>query len=130
MRPSYVLSGAAMNVAHTDADLETFLSTAAAVSKEHPVVISKFIMEAKVGIICHYFCISWLPIPDWFGHLFTSITCICIVVILYCGHFHHGSDHSYCEAVNSATKDFVSYFDGYTIPERWKFCVMLFVTDI
>ena len=48
VRPSYVLSGAAMNVAHCDSDLETFLSSAAAVSKEHPVVISKFILEAKV----------------------------------------------------------------------------------
>lgn len=50
MRPSYVLSGAAMNVAYTDGDLERFLSSAAAVSKEHPVVISKFIQEAKVGL--------------------------------------------------------------------------------
>lgn len=44
-----MLSGAAMNVAYTDGDLERFLSSAAAVSKEHPVVISKFIQEAKVG---------------------------------------------------------------------------------
>ncbi|XP_056008763.1 CAD protein-like isoform X3 [Ostrea edulis] len=47
VRPSYVLSGAAMNVAHSDKDLEEFLSQASAVSKEHPVVISKFILEAK-----------------------------------------------------------------------------------
>ncbi|XP_036922614.1 CAD protein isoform X5 [Sturnira hondurensis] len=47
VRPSYVLSGAAMNVAYSDGDLERFLSSAAAVSKEHPVVISKFIQEAK-----------------------------------------------------------------------------------
>lgn len=38
-----------MNVAYTDGDLERFLSSAAAVSKEHPVVISKFIQEAKVS---------------------------------------------------------------------------------
>lgn len=50
VRPSYVLSGAAMNVAYTDGDLERFLSSAAAVSKEHPVVISKFIQEAKVRV--------------------------------------------------------------------------------
>lgn len=49
VRPSYVLSGAAMNVAYTDNDLERFLSNAVAVSKEQPVVISKFIQEAKVG---------------------------------------------------------------------------------
>lgn len=49
VRPSYVLSGAAMNVAYSDSDLEKFLSSAVAVSKEHPVVISKFIQEAKVG---------------------------------------------------------------------------------
>ena len=48
VRPSYVLSGAAMNVAHTAVDLENFLTQASAVSKEHPVVISKFILEAKV----------------------------------------------------------------------------------
>ncbi|XP_057679004.1 CAD protein [Corythoichthys intestinalis] len=47
VRPSYVLSGAAMNVAYCDGDLETYLSNAVAVSKEHPVVISKFIQEAK-----------------------------------------------------------------------------------
>lgn len=49
VRPSYVLSGAAMNVAYGDSDLEKYLSSAVAVSKEHPVVISKFIQEAKVG---------------------------------------------------------------------------------
>ncbi|XP_052543757.1 CAD protein isoform X1 [Tympanuchus pallidicinctus] len=47
VRPSYVLSGAAMNVAYSDSDLEKFLSNAVAVSKEQPVVISKFIQEAK-----------------------------------------------------------------------------------
>ncbi|XP_042188862.1 CAD protein isoform X2 [Callorhinchus milii] len=47
VRPSYVLSGVAMNVAYSDNDLEKFLSSAVAVSKEHPVVISKFIQEAK-----------------------------------------------------------------------------------
>lgn len=47
VRPSYVLSGAAMNVAHTHSDLENYLTQASAVSKEHPVVISKFILEAK-----------------------------------------------------------------------------------
>lgn len=47
VRPSYVLSGAAMNVAHSDSDLEKFLSQAIEVSMKHPVVISKFIMDAK-----------------------------------------------------------------------------------
>ncbi|CAG5127998.1 unnamed protein product, partial [Candidula unifasciata] len=47
IRPSYVLSGAAMNVAMSKHDLENFLSQAAAVSKDYPVVISKFILEAK-----------------------------------------------------------------------------------
>ncbi|CAL8315987.1 unnamed protein product [Lota lota] len=47
VRPSYVLSGAAMNVAYTDSDLEKYLTSAVAVSKEYPVVISKFIQEAK-----------------------------------------------------------------------------------
>ncbi|KAK2575539.1 hypothetical protein KPH14_011259 [Odynerus spinipes] len=47
VRPSYVLSGAAMNVAHSNQDLESYLKSASEVSKEHPVVISKFILEAK-----------------------------------------------------------------------------------
>ena len=47
VRPSYVLSGAAMNVAHSDEDLESYLGAAVTVSKDHPVVISKFIENAK-----------------------------------------------------------------------------------
>ncbi|WAR14414.1 PYR1-like protein [Mya arenaria] len=48
VRPSYVLSGAAMNVANSHSDLENYLSQASMVSKDHPVVISKFILDAKV----------------------------------------------------------------------------------
>lgn len=61
VRPSYVLSGAAMNVAHTPQDLETYLSKASSISKEHPVVISKFILEAKVNEpneTCHSYVIT------------------------------------------------------------------------
>jgi aspartate carbamoyltransferase len=47
VRPSFVLSGAAMNVAHKAEDLELYLTEAAAVSPDCPVVISKFILEAK-----------------------------------------------------------------------------------
>jgi carbamoyl-phosphate synthase large subunit len=47
IRPSYVLSGAAMNVAWDDQSLERFLSLASDVSSEHPVVISKFIENSK-----------------------------------------------------------------------------------
>ncbi|XP_063359449.1 multifunctional protein r [Cydia amplana] len=47
VRPSYVLSGAAMNVAYSNQDLEAYLKSASKVSKDHPVVISKFIMDAK-----------------------------------------------------------------------------------
>jgi carbamoyl-phosphate synthase/aspartate carbamoyltransferase len=47
VRPSYVLSGAAMNVVNSPADLKNFLELAANVSREFPVVISKFIEEAK-----------------------------------------------------------------------------------
>ena len=49
MRPSYVLSGAAMNVAYGDVDLVQYLSSAVSMSRDHPVVISKFIQDAKVG---------------------------------------------------------------------------------
>ena len=47
VRPSYVLSGAAMNVCHTQEDLERFLTMAANVSKKHPVVVSQFLQHAK-----------------------------------------------------------------------------------
>ena len=40
-----------MNVAYNDTDLVTYLGSAVAMSREHPVVISKFIQEAKVGIV-------------------------------------------------------------------------------
>jgi len=47
VRPSYVLSGAAMNVVHTDGDLEQLLLKAAEVSPEHPVVMTQFLEETK-----------------------------------------------------------------------------------
>lgn len=47
VRPSYVLSGAAMNVCYTAEQLETFLKLAAKVSKEYPVVVSQFLQQAK-----------------------------------------------------------------------------------
>ncbi|MDD6783271.1 MAG: carbamoyl-phosphate synthase (glutamine-hydrolyzing) large subunit [Bacteroidaceae bacterium] len=47
VRPSYVLSGAAMNVCHTDEQLERFLAMAREVSKEYPVVVSQFMQETK-----------------------------------------------------------------------------------
>ena len=47
VRPSYVLSGAAMNVCSNDDELERFLRLAANVSHEHPVVVSAFIQNAK-----------------------------------------------------------------------------------
>ncbi|KAI8902169.1 large subunit of carbamoyl-phosphate synthase [Globomyces pollinis-pini] len=47
VRPSYVLSGAAMNVAYTPEDLKTYLSLAVNVSPEHPIVITKFIEGAQ-----------------------------------------------------------------------------------
>jgi carbamoyl-phosphate synthase large subunit len=47
IRPSYVLSGKAMNVAFNDQDLNAYLDSATKVSKDYPVVISKFIQEAK-----------------------------------------------------------------------------------
>ncbi len=47
VRPSYVLSGAAMNVCSNDDELERFLRLAANVSHEHPVVVSSFIQNAK-----------------------------------------------------------------------------------
>ncbi|WP_046243352.1 carbamoyl-phosphate synthase (glutamine-hydrolyzing) large subunit [Hymenobacter terrenus] len=47
IRPSYVLSGAAMNVVSNGHELEAFLQTAVAVSAEYPVVVSEFIQEAK-----------------------------------------------------------------------------------
>ena len=47
VRPSYVLSGAAMNVCHSDEELERFLRMATEVSKEYPVVVSQFMQDTK-----------------------------------------------------------------------------------
>ena len=47
VRPSYVLSGAAMNVCHDDEELHRFLNMATEVSKEFPVVVSQFMQETK-----------------------------------------------------------------------------------
>ena len=47
VRPSYVLSGAAMNTVYSEKDLESYLAQAAEVSREYPVVITKYIENAK-----------------------------------------------------------------------------------
>ncbi|MCQ2192310.1 MAG: carbamoyl-phosphate synthase (glutamine-hydrolyzing) large subunit [Paludibacteraceae bacterium] len=47
VRPSYVLSGAAMNVCHDKSQLKNFLKMAAAVSQKHPVVVSQFMTRCK-----------------------------------------------------------------------------------
>jgi len=47
IRPSYILSGSAMNVAYNEKSLNQYLKEASLVSSEHPVVISKFIQDAK-----------------------------------------------------------------------------------
>jgi len=47
VRPSYVLSGSAMNVAFNEKDLKNYLSQAVSLSTEYPVVISKFILNAR-----------------------------------------------------------------------------------
>ncbi len=47
IRPSYVLSGAAMNIVSSDEELERFLVEAARISPDHPVVMSQFITDAK-----------------------------------------------------------------------------------
>ena len=47
VRPSYVLSGAAMNTVYSEADLEAYLAQAVEVSRDHPVVITKYIENAK-----------------------------------------------------------------------------------
>lgn len=47
VRPSYVLSGAAMNTVYSQADLANYLDQASEVSREHPVVITKYIENAK-----------------------------------------------------------------------------------
>ncbi len=47
IRPSYVLSGSAMNVAFDEQDIERYIKQATDISREHPIVISKFITNAK-----------------------------------------------------------------------------------
>lgn len=63
VRPSYVLSGAAMNTVYSEADLEAYLQQAAEVSREHPVVITKYIENAKEiemdAVACKFLFISF-----------------------------------------------------------------------
>ncbi|MCK5474130.1 MAG: carbamoyl-phosphate synthase (glutamine-hydrolyzing) large subunit [Candidatus Aenigmarchaeota archaeon] len=47
VRPSYVLSGAAMNIVHSESELEQYIKDATTVSKKHPVVVSKFMSGAR-----------------------------------------------------------------------------------
>ena len=47
VRPSYVLSGAAMNVCYNEDELKEFLQMAKEVSKEYPVVVSQFMQDTK-----------------------------------------------------------------------------------
>jgi carbamoyl-phosphate synthase large subunit len=47
VRPSYVLSGSSMNIVSNESELEKFLQLAVSVSKQYPVVVSKFVEEAK-----------------------------------------------------------------------------------
>ncbi|SPQ23607.1 986d94d2-59df-4c8f-ac87-13177bf6dd50 [Thermothielavioides terrestris] len=64
VRPSYVLSGAAMNTVYSEGDLQSYLQQAADVSPEHPVVITKYIENAKEiemdavakdgKVVCHF----------------------------------------------------------------------------
>lgn len=80
VRPSYVLSGAAMNTVYSEADLEAYLAQAAEVSREHPVVITKYIENAKeiemdavaldgVSIVFFYF-----PCFQVVRHIFRTLT--------------------------------------------------------
>lgn len=63
VRPSYVLSGAAMKVAHNAEQLEQFLTNAAAVSPDHPVVMTKFWTGAEEieldGVACEGKIVNW-----------------------------------------------------------------------
>lgn len=70
VRPSYVLSGAAMNVAHSEYDLANYLQSASEVSKEHPVVISKYISEAKVRPLSSLWLITQILINLLLGETF------------------------------------------------------------
>jgi hypothetical protein len=57
VRPSYVLSGAAMSVAYNDEALLNVLSKAAEVSQEHPVVISKFVCKSSIHRTTYCSCL-------------------------------------------------------------------------
>jgi carbamoyl-phosphate synthase large subunit/carbamoyl-phosphate synthase small subunit len=63
VRPSYVLSGAAMKVAHNSEQLEQFLNNAASVSPDHPVVMTKFWTGAEEieldGVACDGKIVNW-----------------------------------------------------------------------
>jgi carbamoyl-phosphate synthase/aspartate carbamoyltransferase/dihydroorotase len=68
VRPSYVLSGAAMRIVFNANDLKIYLSEHG-LSKEYPVVISKFILDAKEldidAVACHGQVVRMVPIANW-----------------------------------------------------------------
>ena len=65
-----------MNVGHSVSDLEDYLTKASAVSKDHPVVISKFILEAKV-------IISSIAISLQYYNVKNIITCTLYLLITH-----------------------------------------------
>lgn len=73
IRPSYVLSGAAMNVAHSKEHLLRCLHQAADVSKDHPVVVSK----ARLCDCCRGFLLLHLAAAVASGYLLFVVSCCC-----------------------------------------------------
>ena len=80
VRPSYVLSGAAMNVCYDEEELENFLKMAAEVSKEYPVVISQFLQNTKE---IEFDAVAQMV--KWWNMLFPSMwnLLVCILVMLH-----------------------------------------------
>ena len=75
VRPSYVLSGAAMNVVQSREQLERYLWEAADVSREHPVVISKFI-QVTHHILCK---LSYCQKSELSSAASTLVTFVCLI---------------------------------------------------
>ena len=69
-----------MNVAYSDGDLEAYLGDAVAVSKDHPVVTSKFIQEAKVGTVIIHIRYNISVVNRQIISSITPVMCVCIII--------------------------------------------------
>ena len=135
IRPSYVLSGAAMNVAYAESDLEAYLGSATKVSREHPVVISKFIMDAKVT--CNNLIIRniFLRVFSFFSRVLKErakvFTEKSIKYLQITRTFYEIVDLNYWYPCRQQKRIFSSYLhDHLWVSERWQTSILIMAFEL